>query len=74
MDRPSIGSDGDTARQAEIDTLPEELVIAYGDGTIVKVPYRATVQAGDDDWRRFRDSPAGRELLGTLDERSDGNG
>lgn len=59
-----ITPEGDAERQRVIDELPETIEVEYGDGTIVSVPYRATAQAQDDDWCRFRDSDIGRMILG----------
>jgi hypothetical protein len=59
------GPGGDAGRQAEIDALPEEVEIVFDDGEKKVFSMRAQAQEQDDMWRKFRDSPIGKTMLGT---------
>ena len=60
----NISPSGDEERQREINKLPEEVEIVLEDDSSVTIPFRATIQAQDDTWREFRDSPFGKLILG----------
>ena len=59
----SKGRGDDAQRQRAINALPETVSVVTESGALELLPCGATVQAADDAWWQFRDSPLGQAVL-----------